>query len=519
MSLLPESYCDSMKTLLQEEYTNYIDSMSEETYAAIRINTKKISISEWNKINPFSTSPIAWVENGFYFDTQKDAVSKHPFYYAGLYYIQEPSAMIPASLLPVNPGDRVLDLCAAPGGKATELGAKLKGQGLLVANDISVSRTMALAKNLQMAGIENMLVTAETPEHLAIAFPHFFDKILIDAPCSGEGMFRREPRMIKDWLEKGPDYYAKIQKEILEQAYEMLREGGQMVYSTCTFSVMEDEGIIKWFLQEHSDMEICSVDRKEGFSKGRPDMVDGPQELEHCVRIFPHKAKGEGHFAALLRKKSNADKSVRKEDECDMSYEQHHKQMLYSLEQLVPDERNVGKNVPDSKKARKESRYVTTAYRENSNGGKAGKRKAGRPEMQEPGSMLAMTKEQIKGLPLKEGTFSVKKNVINLNPLWTENLRGLRIVHKGLPICELKQKLAWSHQLALCLKKEDFPQVIDLEAQDDRVIRYLKGETLQMDTEYSGNVLVCVNGYGLGWCQGNGKGMLKNKYYPGWRYQ
>ena len=231
---LPEKYCENMKELLQEEYTDYIDSLSEKTYQAIRINTKKISLQQWEKINPFRTSPIPWVENGFYIEDamengqnesgqqESPIPSRHPYYYAGLYYIQEPSAMIPASLLPVTPGDKVLDLCAAPGGKATELGAKLQGHGLLVANDISVSRTMALAKNLQIAGIQNCLVTAETPEKLASVFTNFFDKVLIDAPCSGEGMFRREPRMVHDWEEKGPAYYAKIQKEILTQAYQML---------------------------------------------------------------------------------------------------------------------------------------------------------------------------------------------------------------------------------------------------------------------------------------------------------
>lgn len=496
MSSLPESYCNSLKTLLQEEYKNYIDSMQKETHTAIRINTKKISVSEWNDINPFSDSQIAWTEKGFYYDAKKDAVSKHPYYYAGLYYIQEPSAMIPASLLPVEPGDKVLDLCAAPGGKATELGTKLEGQGLLVANDISVSRTMALAKNLQMAGIENCIVTAETPERLLAVFTEFFDKILIDAPCSGEGMFRREPRMVKDWLEKGPEYYEKIQKEILTQAYEMLCAGGHLVYSTCTFSVLEDEGVIKWFLEQYPDMKICTVEQKEGFSKGRPDMVDGPKELERCVRIFPHKAKGEGHFAVLLQKRDD----VKQSEDRKISYQDRYEQMQKSLDGLKIENQNAGKVVAKGKKKGKDSRNFLKTDSLNE-------------------AVLNEAKKLIRTLPLREGTFSYKKNVINLEPLWTEKLSGLRIVNKGLPLCELKQKLSLSHQLALCLKKDDYPQVIDLQAQDENVIRYLKGETLQMDTAFRGSVLICVDGYGLGWCQGNGTGMYKNKYYPGWRYQ
>ena len=344
---LPEKYCENMKELLQEEYTDYIDSLSEKTYQAIRINTRKISLQQWEKINPFRTSPIPWVENGFYIEDamgngqnesgqqESPIPSRHPYYYAGLYYIQEPSAMIPASLLPVTPGDKVLDLCAAPGGKATELGAKLQGHGLLVANDISVSRTMALAKNLQIAGIQNCLVTAETPEKLASVFTNFFDKVLIDAPCSGEGMFRREPRMVHDWEEKGPAYYAKIQKEILTQAYQMLKPGGKMVYSTCTFSLQEDEAVIEWFLDVYQDMKVCPVERKEGFLPGRPEGIAAREELKHCVRIFPHKAKGEGHFAVLLQKGDSVADAEETQRSRESLTKEHKKQLEDSIEDKI----------------------------------------------------------------------------------------------------------------------------------------------------------------------------------------
>lgn len=235
---LPDAFCESMKQLLGEEYPLYLQSFEEEPLTAIRVNTNKISIEEWKKITPFEKTQIAWTDKGFYYDSKMQKPAKHPYYYAGLYYIQEPSAMIPASLLPVSEGDNVLDLCAAPGGKATELGAKLKGTGLLVANDISVSRTMALAKNLQFAGITNAIVTAEEPKKLRQQLGTFFDKILIDAPCSGEGMFRREPRMIKDWLEKGPEYYQEIQKENLckgskVSASVQLRSIHKVIGNTC----------------------------------------------------------------------------------------------------------------------------------------------------------------------------------------------------------------------------------------------------------------------------------------------
>lgn len=483
MERLPEQYRESMKELLGAEYPAYIESFSESSYTAFRINTSKISLKEWQAINPFSTSEIAWIEKGFYYDSEKDNPAKHPYYYAGLYYIQEPSAMIPASLLPVEKGDRVLDLCAAPGGKATELGAKLKGTGLLVANDISVSRTMALAKNLQMAGISNAVVTAETPEKLSDTFPEYFDKILIDAPCSGEGMFRREPRMIKDWLEKGPAYYSKVQKEILAQAYAMLKPGGMLVYSTCTFSVLEDEGVVQWLLMQYPDMKICHVPRKEGFSDGRPDLLEnGLPELMHCVRIFPHRAKGEGHFAVLLRKREGT-----------------------------------GESLKPGKAVVSESDRNTTALRNIKNK----KRKTGKKQsisQEEERAQKEMT-EFIEKLSLSEGILSRSDNSIARLPLVPEQLEGIRTIYQGLPICEWKHKLLPSHQLALTMKAKDFSQVLNLAADDERVIRYLKGETISMEERYQGNVLVCVDGFGLGWGQGNVQGTLKNKYYPGWRYQ
>ena len=523
---LPEKYCENMKELLQEEYTDYIDSLSEKTYQAIRINTNKISLQQWEKINPFRTSPIPWVENGFYIEDamengqnesgqqESPIPSRHPYYYAGLYYIQEPSAMIPASLLPVTPGDKVLDLCAAPGGKATELGAKLQGHGLLVANDISVSRTMALAKNLQIAGIQNCLVTAETPEKLASVFTNFFDKVLIDAPCSGEGMFRREPRMVRDWEEKGPAYYAKIQKEILTQAYQMLKPGGKMVYSTCTFSLQEDEAVIEWFLDIYQDMKVCSVERKEGFLPGRPEGIAAREELKHCVRIFPHKAKGEGHFAVLLQKGDSVADAEETQRSRESLTKEHKKQLEDSIEDLT---------ITIEDRSQKGSFSKKKEYQRNKSDKKKGKSGREKFEKASQGQTVQkadmQTKEFLSHLPFEEGRYVSHNNQISFEPLWIESLSKLRIVHKGVAVCEIKQKTALSHQLALCLRDEDFDQVINFQAADPQVIRYLKGESIQTDMAYRGNVLVCVDGFGLGWCQGSGTTLLKNKYYPGWRYQ
>lgn len=232
---LPEAFLKEMEQLLGDEYEAYIKSYEEAWKPGLRVNTLKIMPEEFKNLSHLELTPVDWTEKGFYYeDTERPA--RHPFYYAGLYYLQEPSAMAPAAVLPVEPGDKVLDVCAAPGGKSTELAAKLQGKGMLVSNDISYSRARALLKNLELAGAENISVLSEEPGKLAAVWPEFFDKILVDAPCSGEGMFRREEDMVKDWVSRGPSYYSSIQREILEQAVAMLKPGGMMLYSTCTFS-------------------------------------------------------------------------------------------------------------------------------------------------------------------------------------------------------------------------------------------------------------------------------------------
>lgn len=467
---LPEQFLESMKTMLGTEYQDYLNSMKEDTRTAFRVNTNKIAQEQFMDICPFQTEPVPWNEKGFYYNADEDMPSKHPYYYAGLYYIQEPSAMIPASLLPVEEGDRVLDLCAAPGGKATELAAKLHGTGLLVANDISVSRAMALAKNLQIAGTGNAVVTAETPQNLAAVLSGFFQKVLIDAPCSGEGMFRRDPGMVKSWLAHGPEYYASIQTEILESAYELLAPGGDMVYSTCTFSPLEDEGMIQSFLKKHPDMTICEVPRYPGYSEGRPDWVpDGDPALKKCVRIFPHRAEGEGHFAVLLHKQGKAGRAYAESEMWDKN----------------------GTDLRSNKQKQKTQEGIEEFFR----------------------MILPEAGIEFKKL-------SRKKDIYVAETLAAGQMKGLRIVAGGLIIGSDKNgRFEPSPQLALALRGEDYLQRIDLPAEDERVIRYLKGETVLMDKPYKGYVLFCVDGYPLGWCKGNGSGTMKNKYYPGWRMQ
>ena len=247
---LPIEFEEKMQDLLGGEYNDYLKCYEEPRHYGLRVNTSKISIDRFLEIAPWPLRPIPWIENGFYYDGEKEQPAKHPYYFAGLYYIQEPSAMTPANVLPVEEGDIVFDMCAAPGGKSTELGAKLNGSGLLVTNDISNSRAKALLKNVEVFGIPNVYVVSEDPKNIQPGFNEFFDKILIDAPCSGEGMFRKDNKLIKSWEKTGPEFYAKIQRDIILTGADMLKPGGKMLYSTCTFSKLEDEETVRDIIQE-----------------------------------------------------------------------------------------------------------------------------------------------------------------------------------------------------------------------------------------------------------------------------
>ena len=269
MITLPEAFEQEMKQLLgEEEYEAYRKTFDEAVHRGLRVNNGKISTEEFLRRTDIPLKKVPWIPNGFYYDETLDKPSKHPYYFAGLYYLQEPSAMTPANRLPVEPGDRVLDVCAAPGGKATELGAKLQGTGVLAANDLSSSRAKGLLKNLELFGMKNMLVTDEKPAKLAQRFPAFFNKILLDAPCSGEGMFRKEEALARDWTPEKSAELSDIQKDLVLKAADMLRPGGMLLYSTCTFSPEENEQTIEYLLQEYPEFKICEMEGYEGFADG-----------------------------------------------------------------------------------------------------------------------------------------------------------------------------------------------------------------------------------------------------------
>ena len=232
--MLPVEFLNRMEKMLGDDYRAFLESYDNEKYSSLRYNPLKGHKEEFLKNYTFDLSPVSWEENGFYYD-HEDKPGKHPYHEAGVYYIQEPSAMAPVHFLNPMPGDVVLDLCAAPGGKSTQIGARMQGKGILVSNEIHPQRAKILSENMERMGIANGIVLNESPDRLAKSFPDFFDKILVDAPCSGEGMFRKNEDAMEEWSLENVRLCAKRQDEILDCAANMLKAGGRIVFSTCTF--------------------------------------------------------------------------------------------------------------------------------------------------------------------------------------------------------------------------------------------------------------------------------------------
>lgn len=489
MVWLPEKFLERMKEMLGEEYEEFLQSYEQPRTFGLRVNTRKISPEAFEKRKLFPVKQIPWVENGFFYEGNVRPAA-HPLYAAGAYYLQEPSAMTPAACLGVEPGERVLDLCAAPGGKATELGARLKGDGVLVANDISTSRARALLYNLEVFGIGNAFVTNETPARLAEAFEGFFDRILVDAPCSGEGMFRKEEAVARDWTPEKTLSCARQQREILTQAVRMLRPGGTLLYSTCTFAPCEDEQTVSWVIEQFPEMYLVPLAEYEGFDHGNPAWGNGRPELEFCVRIWPHRMNGEGHFLALLRKEELLQEFQREET-------------------AFPEQRDrQGKG----KKAGKQKRKGA---------GRMAKNQDTCPSAEEK----ALIDEFLSPCTVKFPADRMERRgqKVYLVPELPKEVKGLKFLRNGLYLGELcKNRFEPSQQLAMYLKAEDYSERICLDLEDERILRYLKGETLRIDPKEteggrdSGWKLVCAGEYPIGWGR-LVQGVLKNKYQASWR--
>lgn len=485
--MLPEKFLERMQNMLGEEYPAFLESLSGKRYRALRLNPLKTRIQEGKEKLPFTLSPVPWTKNGFYYE-EEEQPGKHPYHEAGLYYIQEPSAMAPVPRLmeerasaaaiperqeehvsaaaiperreePATPG-RILDLCAAPGGKSTQIAEYMRGRGMLITNEIHPQRAKILSENIERMGISNAIVLNETPESLSKRFIAFFDRILVDAPCSGEGMFRKNDNAGEEWSEENVALCAERQDGILECAATMLKPGGRLVYSTCTFAPAEDEGSVSRFLETHTD--FC---------------------LEKEERLMPHKIKGEGHFLAVLHREGGQLKSAAAAGtEKSLTLKDCREFLDFAKEALtIPAE-----------------------------------------ELTE-GKILLRFGEQL-----------------YLAPAETPSLRGLKVLRPGLHLGTMKKnRFEPSHALALFLKKEQVVHAVNLACDGTAVRKYLEGQTLtigegcdvkmahiitrgRMAAEQAdvslpkGWCLVCVDGYSLGWGKAAGA-ILKNHYPKGLR--
>ncbi len=465
--MLPIQFTDRMKTMLGEEYEAFLASYDQEKYQALRINPLKADSHVFTANSPFKLTRVSWEENGYYYE-KDDAPGKHPYHEAGVYYIQEPSAMAPVPFLEVQPGDRVLDLCAAPGGKSTQIGAALAGEGLLISNEIHPARAKILSENVERMGITNAIVTNESPERLAAVFEGYFNKILVDAPCSGEGMFRKNEDAVQEWSPENVQICAERQGHILDQAAAMLCAGGRMVYSTCTFAPDENEGSISRFLTRHPEFYIVEVSMPEGFEGGRPEWTNpdlqddmknlqNMQDLTNTMHIWPHKVHGEGHFLAVLEKEGE-------------KHEGAATRSLYGLERGISEK--------------------------------------------EYGEFLAFKKEslkkELKGVYLKFG------DQLYLGPKDMPALTKLKVLRPGLHLGTLKKnRFEPSHALALALIPEEVSRSYDLTVANGSAAAFISGQTFSIGEE-KGWHLITVDGYSLGWGKAAG-GIMKNHYPKGLR--
>lgn len=433
MSNLPEDFLCRMRRMLGDQYEDFLTGYDKDREYGLRRNPLKAGTEEFEKLD-FGLRSVPWAEEGYYYDSAARP-GRHPYHEAGVYYIQEPSAMSVAELLEVKPGDRVLDLCAAPGGKSTQLAGKMHGEGLLVSNEIMPARAKILSQNIERFGASNVVVLNEPSDRLADRFEGFFDKIIVDAPCSGEGMFRKDDNAADEWSSEQVDICAERQLMIIKNAARMLKAGGVMVYSTCTFAPQENEGVISRFIQSDNEFTIQKCNVYEGFDHGHGEWIDNPCDgIEDTIRLWPHKLGGEGHYAAKLKKADGINREYglynnynKKTD--ILEYKAFSKEFL---------------NVKEDKEG------------------------------------FMMFGDQLYRIP---------KEMININ--------GLKVVRPGLHLgTNKKNRFEPAHALALSLSSQDVVNCINLTV--DEALRYLHGETLECEDQ-KGWTLVMVDGFSLGW--------------------
>jgi NOL1/NOP2/sun family putative RNA methylase len=454
MTQLPQAYVERIRVMLGAATDDFLSSYNQPKTQGLRVNPLKIPLTEaaiQPIIDTFHLEPVPWCATGFYYDEALVRPGKHPFHAAGLYYIQEPSAMSVVELLHPQPGEVVLDLAAAPGGKSTQIAGKMQGKGLLIANEIHPARAKILSENIERMGVTNAVVTCCTPEQLAVRFPLFFDKIMLDAPCSGEGMFRKDPDVIAEWSPDHVTMCAIRQLDILRQALLMLKPNGLIAYSTCTFSSEENESVITTILEEFPQFELVQTER-----------------------IWPHLARGEGHFSAILHKKAE-----------DTETPTSLKRQIY-----IPEKR---KNLP---KVVSEAWVLFEAF----------------AELYTPGLALGL------GEPLLFGDQLYYLPHAENCAFHGEHLKTLKVLRPGLHLGTIKKnRIEPAHSLALALPEHNKTSTYNYSLSSTEIDQYLHGEALQGENRYNGWLLITIDGFALGWGK-ESNGQIKNHYPKGLRW-
>ena len=431
MMNLPIEFEKKMKAFLGNEWDDFLYSYDNNRFQALRFNTLKVQSPEERMrilkvLGISSDKRVSWADEAYYFD-ENVRPGKHPYHEMGLYYIQEPSAMSAAALLAPKPGMRVLDLCAAPGGKSTQLATYLGDRGLLVSNEINTQRSRILSQNIERMGIKNAIVTNEDSFVLASHFPGFFNAIQVDAPCSGEGMFRKLPEAIEQWSMENVAICATRQKEILDNAAVMLKPGGVIVYSTCTFSKEENEDVIEYFLERHPDFT-----------------------LEEMERFWPHKVDGEGHFVAKLVRRGSVNELGADYDLCEDSCNKVEDTGLKADRKTKKNKNSKNRKNETKPALTKENMKLLTEFLDETIS----------EDMAAwiKNSRLVMFGEQLYRLPDME-----------------VDIKGLKVQRAGLHIGEFKkQRFEPSHSLALALKLSEAKNVVKLTWDDPQTIRFFQ---------------------------------------------
>lgn len=478
MMNLPIEFEKKMKAFLGNEWDDFLYSYDNNRFQALRFNTLKVQSPEERMrilkvLGISSDKRVSWANEAYYFD-ENVRPGKHPYHEMGLYYIQEPSAMSAAALLAPKPGMRVLDLCAAPGGKSTQLATYLGDSGLLVSNEINTQRSRILSQNIERMGIKNAIVTNEDSFVLASHFPGFFNAIQVDAPCSGEGMFRKLPEAIEQWSMENVAICAARQKEILDNAAVMLKPGGVIVYSTCTFSKEENEDVIEYFLERHPDFT-----------------------LEEMERFWPHKVDGEGHFVAKLVRRGSVNELGADYDVCEDSCNKVEDTGLKADRKIKKNKNSKNRKNETKPALTKENMKLLTEFLDETIS----------EDMAAwiKNSRLVMFGEQLYRLPDME-----------------VDIKGLKVQRAGLHIGEFKkQRFEPSHSLALALKLSEAKNVVKLTWDDPQTTGFFNGQSVMLSDEQTaeckkGWALVCVDGYTAGWGKVNGT-QVKNHYPKGLR--